>query len=103
MSIQLKKGALELCVLSILHKEATYGYVIYQQLAKIMSISESTIYPVLRRLVKQGYVETYLKPSSFGPARKYFTLSSKGLGHYHVLRREWKEFKTQIDILIGSD
>ena len=100
MSIQLKKGVLDLCVLAQLRREATYGYIIYQRLSKVLDISESTIYPLLRRLVKQGYVETFLKPSHSGPARKYFNLTARGLAHYRVLMKEWRSFVDKIETLI---
>ena len=51
MDSQLKKGSLEVCVLASLIKEDSYGYKIVQSLNKIMDISESTLYPILRRLI----------------------------------------------------
>jgi len=103
MRVQLKKGVLELCVLSILNDQDTYGYNIYQIVNKIMGISESTIYPILRKLVTSGYVNTYLKPSSSGPARKYFTLTDVGKAHCVTLKHDWLAFRKQVEKIIGSD
>ena len=76
MSTQLKKGVLDLVVLSKIDEKDRYGYDIYQEISKHMIISESTIYPILRKIVKEGLCKTYLKESSEGPPRKYFKISS---------------------------
>jgi len=103
MQIQLKKGVLELCVLSILSRQDTYGYNIYQVIDRLLGISESTIYPILRKLVKEGYVTTYLKPSVNGPARKYFTLTDQGKAKFTTLLSEWQMFQTNVKRILGSD
>ena len=74
MNIQLKKGVLDLCVLSLLLKtHDRYGYELVAEISKCIEISEGTIYPLLRRLKNEGYVSTYLEESSEGPPRKYYT------------------------------
>jgi len=97
MDTQLKKGVLDMCVLGILKKEDAYGYIIYQRINGLLGISESTIYPILRRFVKAGYLKSYLKPSSSGPARKYFSITDGGVHQYNELIIQWKKFEKTIN------
>ena len=78
MNIQFKKGVLELCVLALLAKKNRYGYELVNEISKKIKISEGTIYPLLRRLKKEGYVTTYLEESREGAPRKYYELTEKG-------------------------
>ena len=100
MDVQLKKGVLDLCVLSRLSIQDAYGYDIYQTIDKVLGISESTIYPILRRLVKEGYVTTYLRESSGGPPRKYFRITDSGLTQYKTLRNQWDKFIRDVSLII---
>lgn len=100
MSTQLKKGVLEMVVLSKIDLGDSYGYDIYQEISKNMAISESTIYPILRKLTKDGYCETYLKESKEGPSRKYFTMTNKGRLHLHDLHKDWSKFQRVVNIMI---
>ena len=67
IDIQLKKGALELCVLALLSRADGYAYDIASQLAKGIEMGEGTIYPLMRRLQDEGLVATYLVESPSGP------------------------------------
>ena len=78
MDAQLKKGLLEVCVLSAIEKEESYGYKIISELAPYIEISESTLYPILRRLEAQGSVDTHTKELS-GRLRNYFKITSAGI------------------------
>ncbi len=100
MSVQLKKGVLELVVLSKINEKDTYGYDIYQEINKNMGISESTIYPILRKLTKEGLCDTYLRESSGGPPRKYFKISNKGKIKLDELKHDWKKFEKVVNIMI---
>ena len=73
-STQLRKGMLELCVLNAIKGTSLYGYNIVRKLRDIkgLVISEGTIYPILSRLKRGGCVQTTLKESTEGPARKYY-------------------------------
>lgn len=103
MSTQLKKGVLEMVVLSkIVHKD-TYGYDIYQEISSNMLISESTIYPILRKLTKEGFCETYLRESSEGPPRKYFKITKLGKKRLDGLRADWTKFQRVVNLMIRSD
>lgn len=92
MNTQLKKGILELCVLSILDRKDCYGYELVDEISKDIEISEGTIYPLLRRLSKEGYFTTYLQESTEGPPRKYYKLTESGREMKHKLVDEWLEF-----------
>ncbi len=92
MNAQFKRGIIELCVLSLLIEEDMYGYLIINKLSQHINVNENTIYPILRRLTKEGYFETYLKESREGPSRKYYKMTDKGFKHYLRLRDEWDSF-----------
>lgn len=104
MNIQFKKGVLELCVFAILDKKDCYGYELVNEISKNILISEGTIYPLLRRLKNDGYVETYLQESQQGPPRKYYQLTELGKKMKNNLINEWFSFVKGIDhILKGSE
>lgn len=103
MNIQFKKGVLELCVLSLLHKKDFYGYELVEHISKDISISEGTIYPLLRKFRKEGYVDTYLQESQEGPPRKYYNLTSKGEEVYEVMYVEWKDFIIGVNNIIRGE
>jgi PadR family transcriptional regulator PadR len=92
MNIQFKKGVLELCVLSVLARKDCYGYELVNEISKNISISEGTIYPLLRRLMDEGYFTTYLQESQEGPPRKYYRLTDYGRRTRDELCREWSLF-----------
>lgn len=103
MNIQFKKGVLELCVLSLLHKRDFYGYELVEHISKDISISEGTIYPLLRKFRKEGYVDTYLQESQEGPPRKYYKLTSKGKEVYEVMEVEWQIFIKGVNNIIRGE
>ena len=69
IDIQLKKGALDLCVLALLSRGDSYAYEIASRLSEAIGMGEGTIYPLMRRMQSDGLVETYLVESSAGPSR----------------------------------
>lgn len=103
MSTQLKKGVLEMVVLGIINSKDSYGYDIYQSISKNMEISESTIYPILRKLTNEGLCETYLRESSEGPPRKYFRITLQGNRRFKRLKDEWKDFVYIVNNMVRSD
>lgn len=103
MSVQLKKGVLEMVVLSKIETSDTYGYDIYQEINKYMEISESTIYPILRKLTKEGLCDTYLRESSGGPPRKYFKITKRGSLKLDDLKFDWKKFQKVVNIMIRGE
>ena len=77
MVFQLGSALLDTCVLAVLSKEDTYGYVLTQRVKDVMDISESTLYPVLRRLQKNNCLETYDRPFQ-GRNRRYYGITPEG-------------------------
>jgi PadR family transcriptional regulator PadR len=77
---QLRKGLLEYCVLTVLHRGESYGYEIVQALRQIeeLAVSESTVYPILGRMRDEKYLKVRDVPSEAGPPRRYFALTSMG-------------------------
>ena len=100
MNVQFKKGVLELCVLVLLDKQDRYGYELVQKISEQIDISEGTVYPLLRRLTKEGYFTTYLKESTEGPPRKYYQLTEDGRTFLHKLLQEWQEFTNGVNQII---
>lgn len=100
MNTQFRKGVLEICVLALISKKDMYGYEIVQNISKVIEVNEGTIYPILRRLTKEEYFETYILESSEGPARKYYKLTELGNKNLKKLTKEWEEFVQAINVLI---
>lgn len=103
MGAQLKKGVLEMVVLSKIDYKDSYGYDIYQEISKNMAISESTIYPILRKLTKDGLCETYLRESKEGPPRKYFKITRQGKEQLNLQVKDWRKFQRVVNIMIRSE
>ena len=102
MAFQLGSALMDACVLAVLNRGDTYGYVLTQQVREIMDISESTLYPVLRRLQKDGCLETY-DQSFQGRNRRYYKGTEKGKEKYEEYIKEWEEYKVKIDkIMLGG-
>lgn len=102
MNIQFKKGVLEMLVLNHLNKQDYYGYDISDILSKTMNISAGTVYPILRKLKDDGFLDTYLSEVSSGPVRKYYKITKKGRKRLEELKKEWHEF-TQVTSAILED
>lgn len=103
MNTQFKKGVLEICVLALIAKKDMYGYEIVQNISKVIEVNEGTIYPLLRRLTKEEYFETYILESNEGPARKYYKITQLGRDNLINLIHEWKNFTNAVDYLINLD
>lgn len=102
IEIQLKKGALELCVLALLSKHDSYAYEIAARLADAIGMGEGTIYPLMRRLQSDGLVETYLVESPTGPPRKYYRLSEAGKKNFTSQQAAWKSFSGAVESILGG-
>ena len=100
MNVQFKKGVLNLCVLVLLDKQDRYGYELVQKISDQIAISEGSVYPLLRRLTKDGYFTTYLQESTEGPPRKYYKLTDTGRVYLHEQLAEWKNFTDGVNTLI---
>lgn len=102
MVFQLGSALLDACVLSVLSEGDAYGYTLTQQVKAVIDISESTLYPVLRRLQKEQYLETYDQPYQ-GRNRRYYRLTPKGAEQCRYYKQEWKQFQNSINQLLGGE
>ena len=96
MAIQLGSVLLDACVLAVVMREDTYGYKLTQEVKQIMDVSESTLYPVLLRLQKDGYLRTYDKTFQ-GRNRRYYTVTEKGREQFQQFYDQWKRMRVKID------
>lgn len=103
MSAQFKKGVLELCVLVSLDKHDLYGYELIKRITNKIEISEGSVYPVLRRILKQGYCTAYLRESTEGPSRKYYHLTKEGKDYLQELKEEYEKFTQGVDLLMKEE
>ena len=102
MDAQLKRGLLDACLLAILAQGESYGYKILQSAAEVMSISESTLYPILRRMEQQGYLDTRQQEHN-GRLRKYYRITPAGGVRLQTFRAEWRDIKQMVDYIMGGD
>ncbi len=99
MAFKIESSLLDACALAILKRGDTYGYEITQEMKKAIVISESTLYPVLRRLQKDDLCRTYDKPHQ-GRNRRYYTITEKGLEQLMEYQKQWNDYRTAIEILL---
>ncbi|MGI6094681.1 MAG: PadR family transcriptional regulator [Lachnospiraceae bacterium] len=88
---------LDAIVLAVVSKEAegTYGYKITQDVRQVLSVSESTLYPVLRRLQKDDCLEVYDREFG-GRNRRYYKLTGRGKAQLELYKTEWKSYSSKI-------
>lgn len=102
MVFQLGSALLDACVLAILNRGDTYGYVLTQNVKEIVEISESTLYPVLRRLQKDNSLATY-DMAYQGRNRRYYAITPQGKAQLDYYLGEWNDYKDKLDkILYGG-
>lgn len=77
-----------------------YGYELVKNISAKFLIAEGTIYPLLRRLTKEGYFSTYLVESQEGPPRKYYRLTELGRNHVLELVDDWESFSNGVNLII---
>lgn len=92
MDAQRKKGILDVCVLAVLKKGPSYGYLIIRDICRCIDISESTLYPILKRLEQNGSLRTYRREYN-GRTRKYYELTENGQHRIDVFLEEWEELQ----------
>ena len=103
MVYQLTPALLDAMVLAIAEGEDAYGYMIAQRLKSIASQKESSLYPVLKRLLEAGLLETYDQEYQ-GRNRRYYRITEEGRRRLAFYRKEWDEFKVAADeILVGGE
>ena len=90
MDMQLKRGFLDVLVLSTLLKKNSYGYQIIKDLAPVTEISESTLYPILKRLEASNFLTVYAAEHN-GRLRKYYTITERGKRRIDDFLLEWQD------------
>ena len=99
MDSQVKKGILELLVLASLKYEDSYGYIINQEISDVVDISESTLYPILRRLELQNLVKTY-ETTYNSRIRKYYQITKLGITKLKESEADFIEMKKVYDYIL---
>ncbi len=101
---QLLKGVLDLCLLSLISEEPSYGYEMVEKMKKkgLEPVAEGSIYPLLTRLQKNGYVEGYMVEAAGGTRRKYYRVLPAGEERLAEGREEWRRFSEAADGVLGG-
>ena len=103
MTITPSAALMDAIVLSVVARDGTYGYKITQDIRAVMEISESTLYPVLRRLQKDGCLEVHDQEFS-GKNRRYYSITPRGREQLRQTLEEWESYKDRLDrIFYGSE
>lgn len=102
---QMRKGVAEFCVLSVLARKEAYGYEILMEISKrpSLSLKESTLYLMLARLEKEGFVTMRKVKSDKGPARRYFCLTDTGKTRLKDMARFWNDFAADVSVLTEGE
>jgi PadR family transcriptional regulator PadR len=88
-----------MCILAIIERGESYGYEIVTELAHAPQLAsgEGTVYPLLRRLKKDGLVETFWQESTAGPPRQYYRITSRGKAGLTIMRSEWSSLLSAME------
>jgi len=99
---QLRKGVVDLAVLATISRGETYGYHIVEQLHRLegLALTESTVYPVLTRLARDGLLAIRSAESPAGPPRRYYRLTIEGERHFHRMAESWRKVCKSVSELI---
>lgn len=95
---QMLKGVIDGVILHIIKNNETYGYEIVEELKRsgFYTMSEGTVYPILTRLTKKGYILGGYKKSEIGPKRKYYYITSKGVEYLESFYKSFDELNTLV-------
>ncbi|BDR59282.1 PadR family transcriptional regulator [Xylocopilactobacillus apicola] len=96
MAIQVSSELLEGAILAFIASEDLYGYALTKKIQTVLDVSESTVYPVLRRLTKDDYLKTYDEPFQ-GRNRRYYQITETGKLRLAIIQTEWKDYRGKID------
>lgn len=99
MDAQLKKGSLDICVLASLLNEDSYGYKIIQDLENVLDISESTLYPILKRLEANKLVKSYSVEHN-GRLRKFYSITQEGRKKIIAYLKDFKELLNVYEYIV---
>ena len=98
MDAQMKKGMVEVCILSLLSRGDSYGYQLIKDIAPIMELSESTLYPVLRRLEAAQCLTVYSVEHN-SRLRKYYAITEAGRARIAAVLEEWADVNRVYDFI----
>lgn len=101
MDAQLKRGILDVCVLAAMRDGDAYGYKIIKDLSPFMEISESTLYPILKRLEQSGCVSSYSLEHS-GRLRKYYRITAEGHKRISDFLEDWESIMKAYEYIRGD-
>jgi PadR family transcriptional regulator, regulatory protein PadR len=101
---QLRRGVLEYCVLALLGHEEVYGFDLVRRLSEVDGLvtSEGTIYPLLSRLRRDGWVSTTWQESESGPPRRYYAITPAGQHALAGFAAQWSRFRDSVDTLLET-
>ncbi|GAA4259564.1 PadR family transcriptional regulator [Dactylosporangium darangshiense] len=104
LSTALRRGTLEFCVLALMEDGEQYGVELVRRLGseRTLTTSEGTLYPLLARLRRAGWVETTWRESPSGPPRRYYALTRQGTVALRHFREEWTDFRDTVDRIVGT-
>ena len=102
MDVQLKRGLLDICVLAAIKDEESYGYQIIKDMKPYVDISESTLYPILRRL-ETAELLTVRSAEHNGRLRKYYRITEAGLSRIQAFKEEWREVMSIYSFVTKGD
>ncbi len=99
---QLRKGIVELAVLATIAEGEAYGYGIVVRLQGIsgLQFTESTVYPVLARLAREGFLAIRIEPSPAGPSRRYYRLTAEGRRRFDAMAEGWRTVSDSLSNLL---
>lgn len=102
---QLMRGTLEGCILRLLLKKPAYGYDIVTQLENygFEEMKEGTIYPMLVRLEKKGFISAEFRPSPLGPSRKYYHTTESGTEYLEEFSTCWNQVVSAMQKIFGEE
>ena len=93
MDVQMKRGLLDVCVLAAIQSEDSYGYQIIKDIRPYVDVSESTLYPILRRL-EEGRLLTVRSVEHNGRLRKYYRITDAGKARIEDFKEDWREMES---------
>jgi PadR family transcriptional regulator PadR len=103
MLAQMRRGAIEYCVLALLRDQDRYGLELARALAEADGLvtSEGTVYPLLTRLRREGLVDAAWEESPSGPPRRYYRITKEGRAALRLFSLQWDRFRNTVDALLG--
>lgn len=101
---QMRRGAIQYCVLALLRGRERYGFELARTLSAADGLvtSEGTLYPLLARLRQENLVETTWHESKQGPPRRYYRLTDEGRASLEAFSLQWKRFRDAVDLVLDG-